>query len=191
LCSHDQPADMKDRLRRKGFETGEAEFILVFDLEQAPERILEPKHIPGDEQGALKIERVHNNPGLQAVQELEETVWDEQMSWLFDDLSGLLRDAPNFVSIYLAYLHDKPVSAAWSFYPPGSQFVDLYGGATLEALRGKGLYTTLLAHRAQEAVQRGRRYLIVDAGEMSRPILIKRGFQVLVTFYTCEWKINM
>jgi hypothetical protein len=53
--------------------------------------------------------------------------------------------------------------------------------------RKRGLYSALLAVRAREARERGRAYLTVDAGAMSRPILERLGFQVIAHSYPCDW----
>ena len=71
--------------------------------------------------------------------------------------------------------------------PPRSAFASLWGGSTLPELRKRGLYTSLLNARLEEARQRGFRYLTVDAGDMSRPILEKRGFRLLTHATACNW----
>ncbi|MCA9986957.1 MAG: GNAT family N-acetyltransferase, partial [Anaerolineales bacterium] len=73
-------------------------------------------------------------------------------------------------------------------YPAGSQFASLWGGSTIERYRRQGLYTALLAARAQEARGRGVRYLTVDASPMSRPILEKLGFQFIAYSFPCKWQ---
>jgi predicted GNAT family acetyltransferase len=78
--------------------------------------------------------------------------------------------------VFVAYEDDKPVSSARITYDPNSQFAGLWGGATLDSHRGKGYYKTLVAARLQEAMQRGVRFLYIDASPMSRPILERRGF---------------
>lgn len=76
---------------------------------------------------------------------------------------------------------------AWVYFPKHSQFASLWGGSTVSGFRRQGLYTALLAVRAQEASARGVRYLTVDASDMSRPILEKFGFEVIAHAYPCKW----
>ncbi len=64
---------------------------------------------------------------------------------------------------------------------PGTSFAGLWGGGTVEAWRGRGLYRALVAHRARVAAAHGYRYLQVDASPMSRPILERLGFHALTT----------
>lgn len=44
--------------------------------------------------------------------------------------------------------------------------------------------------RAQEARARRVRYLTVDASPVSRPILVKFGFELLAYTYPCKWKLK-
>jgi GNAT superfamily N-acetyltransferase len=64
---------------------------------------------------------------------------------------------------------------------PGTRFAGLWGGGTVEAWRGRGIYRALVAHRARIAADRGYRYLQVDASDESRPILERLGFAPLTT----------
>jgi hypothetical protein len=52
----------------------------------------------------------------------------------------------------------------------------LFGGATLQCARGRGVYRALICARWQEAVGRGTPALLTQAGAMSRPILERLGF---------------
>ena len=63
----------------------------------------------------------------------------------------------------------------------GTDFAGLWGGATLPAWRGRGVFRSLVAHRAALASTRGFRYLQVDASADSRPILRRLGFVELGT----------
>jgi predicted acetyltransferase len=54
--------------------------------------------------------------------------------------------------------------------------------------RRRGLYTALLAARAQEARRRGARFLTVDASPMSQPILEKLGFRCISYAHEYRWR---
>jgi hypothetical protein len=64
----------------------------------------------------------------------------------------------------------------------------LFTGSTLSEYRNQGLTTSILSVRLNEIRARGYRYAIVEAGEMSRPIVEKHGFQYLTTARDYEWK---
>jgi GNAT superfamily N-acetyltransferase len=82
---------------------------------------------------------------------------------------------------YFAYLDgDRPV--AWSFlaYVADSPTVLLGGAATLEAYRGHGLYTALVAKRLADARADGRTAAVVQADrKTSAPICARLGFREL------------
>jgi GNAT superfamily N-acetyltransferase len=164
----DTPEDLKDRLVGFGFAVEDEEALMVLDLTNAPDFLWQPiQH---------QVQRLVNAEQLVDVQKIEEQVWEEDASWVHNYLGGTLRNHPEAISIFVAYMNDKPASAAWTFFSKESPFASLWGGATVSEFRKQGLYTALLAIRAQEARERGIKFLTVDASPMSRPILEKFGF---------------
>jgi hypothetical protein len=57
----------------------------------------------------------------------------------------------------------------------------LFGGATLRAARGRGVYRALIGARWRESVELGIEALITQAGAMSQPILARLGFEPVGT----------
>lgn len=181
LFDYDQPPDLKDRLAALGFAIEEAEALMVLDLEQAPEVLWRPV--------VQDVRRITETGRLGDVQAIQQQVWDEDSSWVKSYLGGALRNYPSQMSVYAAYSEGRPVSAAWIYFPARSQFASLWGGATVSGFRKQGLYTALLAVRAQEARARRVRFLSVEASPMSRPILENFGFQMLAYSYPCMWRV--
>jgi len=180
LYDYDQPPDLKERLAAYGFLVEEEEAIMVLDLEDAPEFLWQP--IQHD------IKRITEPEKLSDVLTVEQQVWNEDFSWLGHFLADTLNHYPEQISVYVAYINGQPASAAWSFFLKHSQFASLWGGSTVSGFRKQGLYTALLAVRAQEARGRQVKFLTVDASPMSRPILEKFGFQKIADSYPCKWK---
>jgi GNAT superfamily N-acetyltransferase len=180
LYDYDQPADLKERLGARGFTVEEAESIMVLDLQNAPQMLWQPVR--------LDVRRITDPEKLTDLLAVQEQVWEEDMSSLGDFLGEALSQYPDQMSVYIAYVDEQPASAAWIYFPQGSQFASLWGGSTLSQYRKRGLYTALLAVRAQEAQTRGVRFLTVDASPMSRPILEKHGFEKIADSYPCKWK---
>ncbi len=177
---HDSPPDLKQRLVKYGFEADEAEALLFIDLEDCPQVYLQP--VTAD------VRRVTNVAKIGEVTAVQSQVHAADFAWLEKELRENFIKHPDFLSIYIAYVDDKPACAAWISYPQGSQFAGLWGGATLPEFRKMGLYTAVVAARAQEAIKRGYRFLTVDASDMSSPILQKRGFQLLT--YTTPFTLK-
>lgn len=180
--SHDTPSDLKNRLARHGFEIDEDEAIMVLDIEDAPELLTRPVN--------HDVRRVTEMAAVKQVRAVLEQVYNDDYAWVESMLSDSLTRIPDHVSAYLAFAGDQPIAAGWSFYNPPSPFVGLYGGATLEAYRARGVYTALVAARLHEAQQRGYRYMTVDAGPMSRPILEKLGFVCIAISNPCNFTVK-
>ena len=95
------------------------------------------------------------------------------------------------MNVYAAYFDDQPVSTGWIYFHQHCQFDDLWGGSILEAYRKKGLYTAILALRAQAAIQRGYRFLTNDGSPMSQAITSRSGFRQIASVLDFGWKAKM
>ena len=123
--------------------------------------------------------------GFARIAELEESIWDSDHSWM-DDLAAELRPDGG-PRVFLAEAGDVTVSAGWVRFPSGTEFVTLWGEATLPDWRGRGIYRALVAHRAKLAAERGPAYIEVDASDDSRPILERLGFVAVTTTTPYVW----
>ncbi len=170
---HDSPADLADRLRAHGFVGEEVETVLVgiaADLVAGP--------APLD----VQLRELTEVAELQAVGAMESEVWGEDWSWLAEDLIARRAAEGDQLRIFGAYAPgDQLVSAAWLVFNPGTDFAGLWGGSTLPAWRGRGIYRSLVAIRARLAVSLGYRYVQVDASSDSNPILQRLGFVPITT----------
>jgi GNAT superfamily N-acetyltransferase len=169
---HDEPPDLPQRLAAHGFEAEEQEALLYLDLQNCPDVYLQPL--------TADVRRITDPEDVGPVVAVQTAVYDRNFDWLDKQLRASLSTYAGNWAVYVAYVDDLPVCAAWMSLPANSQFAGLWGGATLPQYRRMGIYTAVVAARAQEAIRRGYRFLTVDAGDMSRPILQKRGFQLLV-----------
>lgn len=179
VYDHDRPADLRERLRQRGFVVEDQEALLILDLEHAPEFYwtMELPH----------IDHITDPAGLEGIICMEEEVWGTDHAWMRDLQGKDLVEHPHMLSMFAIPADGRMVSAAWMYYHPPSQFASLWGGSTLPAYRRRGYYTALVAARAREARRRGIRYLTIDASPMSRPILEKQGFRFLVFSTPCVW----
>ncbi|OLC21288.1 MAG: hypothetical protein AUH33_02100 [Chloroflexi bacterium 13_1_40CM_68_21] len=77
----------------------------------------------------------------------------------------------------VAFLAGEPVANAGYRYSADGSTVYLTGAETTERFRGRGIYQSLVAHRAMAGKKRGCRYAAIRARrDTSLPILKKRGF---------------
>lgn len=178
--AHDQPPDLLERLARAGFAIGAEEAIMALDLAQMPVVLQQPT--------ALDIRRITDPAQLHDVQTVQEQVWQHKVGSWIDNLARQVRANPEYISVYVAYVAAVPVCSAWINFPAHTPFASLWGGSTLAQYRGQGIYTAMVAVRAQEAVARGYRFLTIDASPMSRPIVAKHGFGLLSVSRPCDWQ---
>lgn len=176
---HDPFPELYKRLEAYGFEIEEEpDSIMVLDLENPPAILLEPP--------TADLRPILDEAGLEDVMVVEEVVWDTDFSWLIGELGAVLKERPEELAVYSAYVDGKPASGGWIYFHPGTHFASIWGGSTLPEYRKQGLYTALVAVRVQEAIRRGYRFLTIDASSMSRPIVERLGFQLLTTAYECN-----
>jgi GNAT superfamily N-acetyltransferase len=156
---------------------------MVLELDRAPASLLSPADsmLPA---GAT-LRRVTDPTGIGDVAGIMSRVWNEDFSWMHDRFGEHLA-IPGYLSLYVIDVDGRPASAGWTYFTEG-HFAGLWGGSTVAEHRGRGLYTALLAVRVQEARARGYRYLTIDAGDMSRPIVERHGFRLLAHATACEW----
>lgn len=177
---HDSPPDLKDRLVAHGFERDDDPgAVMVLEPGEVATRLPEP--------AAGVVRRITSRHQLDDVIRILETVHEKNFDPLRNRLGGHL-EIPGYLSLYVIDVGGQPACSGWIYFHPNSQFASLWGGSTVGEHRGRGLYTAMLAVRVQEAVRRGYRYVTVDAGPMSRPILARHGFQVLTYAHALEWR---
>lgn len=182
MYDYDQPHDLKARLEAHGFDIGEPEALMVIDVTDS-HPILRAA-IPGD------IRQITSGEEIDQVMAMEDKVWETSHTELGERLKRDLAQDPENLFIFAAYDGDQVVSAAWMYLHEGTSFGSLWGGSTVAEYRQKGYYQGLITARAKVAIDRGYRFLMVDASPMSRPILEKRGFQCLAYSYPCVYSIG-
>ncbi|MEU5364145.1 GNAT family N-acetyltransferase [Streptomyces sp. NPDC005925] len=173
VYGHDRPAGLGRRLTRAGFVPGPVETLMVGEAARLH---------PGPElPDGVRVLPVTDAAGAGLVAEVHHEAFGTDSAWLRDQLLARLAADPGTVVAVVALAGGVPVSAARMELVPGTPFAGLWGGGTVPAWRGRGIYRALVAHRARAASRRGHRYLQVDASDESRPILHRLGFASLTT----------
>ncbi|MFC0626928.1 GNAT family N-acetyltransferase [Kribbella deserti] len=173
---HDLPADLPDRLIAAGFVPEEQETVMIGESQAVADRLADVV-LPD----AVTIRRVTERDDLDRIAAMESEVWADDWGWLAEDLDSRINADPEAMDVYVAEADGRVVSAAWAVHREGTDFTGLWGGSTLAAWRRKGIYRALVAVRARRAVERGHRYLQVDASPDSAPILQALGFHAVTT----------
>jgi len=177
---HDLPASLTGRLRAAGFVPEDQETVVIgVAADMADDPV-----IPD---GAT-LREVTADADLRAIAAMESTVWDEDLSYMGEDLIARRAAAGGDITFFaVTDATGQVVSAAWIIYHPGTDFAYLAGGSTLEPWRRRGTYRALVAVRARQAAARGTRYVMVDASDDSSPILRRLGFTAVTTTTPYVW----
>jgi GNAT superfamily N-acetyltransferase len=182
--SHDVPADLPERLIAAGFEPQDPESVVVAGTAAIAAA---PVTFPPE----VTVRTVTAPEDLRRYARLESVVWGDDRGHMADALAAELAAAPDGTAVYLVEAADPTadgvVCAGRMRMERGTPFATLWGGATLPAWRGRGIYRALVGLRARLALARGYQYLQVDASDDSRPILQRMGFQVLTTTTPYIW----
>jgi GNAT superfamily N-acetyltransferase len=176
--AHDRPAELVDRLRAAGFVPEDVETVLIGVAADIAD---EHPPLPA----GVELREVTDEAGFQQIAELENEVWSENRDHLVPQLTREV--GAGLVTVYAAFAGGRVVSAAWAEFKSGIEFVGIWGGATLAEWRGRGIYRALLAKRAWLAVERGYRYLQIDASKDSKPIVARLGFTEVTTTTPYVW----
>ncbi len=171
--SYDQPPDLPDRLIAAGFRPEPVETLLVAEIADLS---LHLHPLPG-----VDLLTVVDQRGVEALVSVHDKVFGGDHSGLGRALLVALERQPNTAAAVVALAGHTPIAAGRVEFHPGTDFASLWGGGTLPAWRGRGVFRSLVAHRAALASARGFRYLQVDATPDSRPILQRLGFVELAT----------
>jgi ribosomal protein S18 acetylase RimI-like enzyme len=170
--SYDRPADLPDRLLAAGFTPEPAEALLVAEIADLALEVPPPEGV-----GLLPVV---DEAGVDAVVRVHDEVFGGEHPAMRALLHGI-RQHPAAVAAVVAMAGETPIAAGRMEFHIGTDFASLWGGGTLPAWRGRGVFRSLVAHRAALAAARGFRYLQVDASPDSRPILKRLGFVELAT----------
>lgn len=173
LYGHDQPGDLAGRLRAAGFSSEPEETLMVADINDLSTDVELPE--------GVNLLSITDPSGVDLAADVHEQAFGKSAVQLRHRMLSQLAGEPETFRIVVATAGDLPVCAARMELHLGTDFASLWGGGTVAAWRGRGIYRALVAHRARIAAELGYRYLQVDASSQSRPILQRLGFAVLST----------
>lgn len=175
----DRPADLLERLRRRGFHVGPRETTMGFDLADVGAMT--------DSANEIEVRAIATEEDLGAFRRIAETLFKKDFAYTTGHLRqsiGLERPVHRG---FLALDKGTPIAIGCLYATDGSEFGYLYCGGTLPDHRGKGAYRSLVRARAIVAEASGYRYLMIDALPTSEPIVRKLGFQEITKTWPCTW----
>ncbi len=175
----DPPADLVDRLRRRGFDVGEVEVVMLGNSADLIHDV--------DPPAGLLI-REFCGDDWERVRVLMDEVWGTGATWVNDAMRAEQDSNPALLRPVLVEETEgakRVVSYAALRLTPGVDFAGLWGGTTHPKWRGRGLYRALTAYRAKLALAAGHPFVRVDTAPDSRPILTRLGLHQVTTTTPC------
>lgn len=176
---HDVAPGLHDALVDHGFVPGEVESVMMGPAEGLAVDVPLPE--------GVTLRRVASEEDVRAMSHAADEAFGDPVSERrADDLVFRVSRDP-LIEIWVAEAEGRIVSSGRLEPVPGTEVAGVWGGATLPAWRGKGIYRALTAVRARAALRLGYRYLHSDSTEFSRPILERSGLVRVTTTTPYEW----
>ncbi|MFQ4147443.1 GNAT family N-acetyltransferase [Arthrobacter sp. LAPM80] len=177
---HDKAPGLHEALLANGFVAGDAESIMIGPLEALA------ADVPLAAGITLRI--VTTEADVRAMSAMADEAFGEAANARRADslIAHLARN--DGMELWVAETNGRMVSAGRLEPVPGTDFAGMWGGSTLEAYRGRGIYRALTAARARSALAAGKTLVHSDSTEFSRPILERSGLVQVSTTTPYEWK---
>ncbi|PJT50120.1 GNAT family N-acetyltransferase, partial [Streptomyces albidoflavus] len=167
------------RLRAAGFVAEPAESLMVAEAGRLEHRVPLP--------GGTRLHRLTRPEEADLVAEVHQAAFGDDRARTRAWVRDLLTDRARSSAVLVVLDGDRPLSAGRLEWEEGGEFAGLWGGGTVPAARGLGLYRALVAERARIAAAQGVCWVQVDATDRSRPILDRLGFRTLTTTTPYVW----
>lgn len=176
---HDHAPGLHEALIENGFTQDEPESIMIGEAKALSTAVPLPD--------GVTLRQVRDEPDVRAMSAMQDEVFGEPVS---DEMAeALLRrlSLGDGMQLWVAEAEGRMVSAGRLEPVPGTSFAGIWGGATREEWRGRGIYRALTARRAQAALELGKTLIHSDSTEFSRPILERSGLLKVSTTTPYRW----
>lgn len=163
---HDHAPCLHDALLRHGFAPEDPESIMIGEARLLAVDVPLPD--------GVGLRTITSEQDVRSASIMQDAVFGTPPSEarVASQLQGI---AAGESEMWVAEADGEVLSAGRIDMVPGTEFAGIWGGATLETWRGRGIYRALTAARARTAIDRGKRYIHSDSTEFSRPILERSG----------------
>jgi hypothetical protein len=187
VTGRSQPADLKDRLLRHGYQSLVTADVLCWSLKDAAGKnhLPEARPVPG-----ITVKDVATDDDYRAFRSLETPIFGDQgatpeLEEAFLDAFRKERAEGKLPDRVVAWDGNRPVGSG------GSVVVDrvarLWGGGVLESYRKRGIYQAMVRRRCERSLERGGEIATVTARTgTSGPILKHHGWNAIGELETFE-----
>lgn len=177
---HDHAPGLHDALLGQGFVPEEPESIMIGEARLLDVDVPLP---PG-----VRLRQVTTEADVRAMSAMQDVAFGEPV--VERNAEALLRRLAlrDGMELWVAEAAGQMVSAGRLEPVAETEFAGIWGGATLERWRGRGIYRALTAARARSALAQGKTLLHSDSTEASRPILERAGMVKVSTTTPYLWR---
>lgn len=177
---HDYAPGLHEALLEHGFSEDEQESIMIGEAQALSVDVPLPE--------GVTLRRITDVSDVRAMSAMQDEVFGDPVS---DEMvDALLRrlSLGDGMELWVAEVNGVIVSAGRLEPVEGTIFAGIWGGATREEWRGRGIYRALTARRAQSALTMGKTLINSDSTEYSRPILERSGLIKVSTTTPYRWQ---
>ncbi|MFC8304606.1 GNAT family N-acetyltransferase [Specibacter sp. NPDC057265] len=177
---HDAAPGLGQALLAQGFVPEAAESIMVGPVAGLC--------VPVSPPDGVTLRKVTQEAQVRAMSAMVDEAFGERTSIRIADSLLARLDRRDGMELWVAEIDGLMVSAGRLEPVPDSDFAGIWGGATLPAYRGRGIYRALTAARARSAQALGKTLIHSDSTEDSRPILERCGLLQVSTTVPYHWQ---
>ena len=177
---HDHAPGLHEALLDNGFEPDEPESIMIGEARGLAVDVELPE--------GVTLRRVTEEADARAMAAMQDEVFGDPVSDEMGDALVRRLSLDDGMELWVAEAEGRMVSAGRLEPVHGTDFAGIWGGATREEWRGRGIYRALTAARARSALRLGKRFINSDSTEFSRPILERSGLVKVSTTTPYLWR---
>ncbi|MCU1481465.1 MAG: acetyltransferase [Subtercola sp.] len=177
--AHDRAPGLPEALIANGFSPDEPESIMIGPLEALCKDVPVPD--------GVTVRRVSSEVEVRAMSAMVDEAFGDSVDTRIADALVARIGRGDGMELWVAETDGVMVCGGRLEPVPGTDFVGIWGGATLKAYRGRGIYRALTAARARSALVQGKKLVHSDSTEDSRPILERSGLIKVSTTTPFNW----
>ena len=177
--SHDTAPGLHNALLDHGFVPDPPESIMIGQARSLDVTVPLPE--------GVTLRRVSATDDVRAMSAMQDRAFGDPVS---DEMAdALLRRLAlgDGMELWVAEANGDIVGAGRLEPVAHTEFAGIWGGATLKAWRGRGIYRALTAARARSAIAQGKTLIHSDSTEYSRPILERAGLTQVSSTTPYRW----
>lgn len=176
---HDHAPGLHQALVDHGFVPDETESIMIGEVRLLAGDVSLPE--------GVTLRRIDDEVDVRAFAAMQADVFDLPSSDGIADVLLRRLSLDDGTELWVAEADGRIVSSGRLEPVSGTDFAGIWGGATREEWRGRGIYRALTAARARSALAMGKTLVHSDSTEYSRPILERAGLVAVSTTTPYRW----